>query len=596
LERIQLPHNIGFQNFGNTCYVNSSLQALLGQSKLVTEMLNVKELLSPDGVPRLLHVFCQLCKACNQGEANVANQVVREVKRMVGSIDKEFAGDEMQDASEFLCRVLDELSENIITLSMDLPADMADEFSVIKSNFLHERNYARFCVECNARSRSKSSNMTFWCDAVSLTRRRALSLQELVEQNLAEELVEKKCDECGCNEAKSTSELSKLPKVMVIVLKRYKYDDKKYTPSAKISNEVDIPDILSFTSLVSESVKLPSSDNTPLEVGSSSTKSSVGFVTSTPYGKVEKNLATHIESPVTFRDEEVVNLEKMNEQEQLDYVLKKSEKDYFEPNEFDDADMKAALEASLKDVHNDNSAEVLERGDHSEVVLKKPRKKLFGGGLYDRDEKLKKALDYLDMKDKCLKLEAKDSGKDRSRKRRGGPGSVVGSKHSKKQKDDSEQGAEYQEPMFSSSGACKSEILDFEVPKTKDQEESDLQQALEMSMKEGEMKDKDDGNNAMEDLENNLAEEVAEPVPGKPEHQYRLHSVVSHHGSSTSSGHYVTDVYRFDARSWYRYDDEKVSRTSALSVRTGSNRVNGYIFTFLYQPLWEENHKLVQQR
>ena len=74
---------------------------------LVMDMFKVMELLSSDRVPRLLHIFCQLCKACTQGEEFLANKVVKQVKSIMGGIDQEFAGNKMQDASEFLCHVLD---------------------------------------------------------------------------------------------------------------------------------------------------------------------------------------------------------------------------------------------------------------------------------------------------------------------------------------------------------------------------------------------------------------------------------------------------------------------------------------------------------
>ena len=49
-----------------------------------------------------------------------------------------------------------------------------------------------------------------------------------------------------------------------------------------------------------------------------------------------------------------------------------------------------------------------------------------------------------------------------------------------------------------------------------------------------------DNNNG--DNQNNNNEEVDEER--LPEHDYRLVSVVSHYGATTSSGHYVADVYR----------------------------------------------------
>jgi len=72
------------------------------------------------------------------------------------------------------------------------------------------------------------------------------------------------------------------------------------------------------------------------------------------------------------------------------------------------------------------------------------------------------------------------------------------------------------------------------------------------------------------------------------QYSYKLQSVVSHHGFSATSGHYVADVCRSDVGStplWFRYDDDSVTATSLDEVLTGSNCYNGYILTYLYEPL-----------
>ena len=69
-------------------------------------------------------------------------------------------------------------------------------------------------------------------------------------------------------------------------------------------------------------------------------------------------------------------------------------------------------------------------------------------------------------------------------------------------------------------------------------------------------------------------------------HSYLLQSVVSHKGSTETSGHYIADVCRSDAGKtpvWFRYDDDKVTKTNLESVLTDGNVLDGYIFTYLYK-------------
>ena len=62
--------------------------------------------------------------------------------------------------------------------------------------------------------------------------------------------------------------------------------------------------------------------------------------------------------------------------------------------------------------------------------------------------------------------------------------------------------------------------------------------------------------------------------------------MVSHHGTTATSGHYVADVFRHDIGGWLRYDDQAVSPTNLQAVTSGSNSYNGYIVTYLHKPLW----------
>ncbi|XP_040568482.1 ubiquitin carboxyl-terminal hydrolase 37 isoform X1 [Lepeophtheirus salmonis] len=63
---------------------------------------------------------------------------------------------------------------------------------------------------------------------------------------------------------------------------------------------------------------------------------------------------------------------------------------------------------------------------------------------------------------------------------------------------------------------------------------------------------------------------------------YQLASIVSHLGSSASSGHYIADVFRFDRKAWFRYNDMNVFRRNFDSVKSDENMRNGYLFIYTH--------------
>ena len=46
-------------------------------------------------------------------------------------------------------------------------------------------------------------------------------------------------------------------------------------------------------------------------------------------------------------------------------------------------------------------------------------------------------------------------------------------------------------------------------------------------------------------------------------------------------------MFRFDAGSWWRYDDTTVTKTWQRDVLNGANRRNGYIFLYMHSALWK---------
>uniref|UniRef100_A0A8B9MMY9 ubiquitinyl hydrolase 1 n=1 Tax=Accipiter nisus TaxID=211598 RepID=A0A8B9MMY9_9AVES len=128
-------------------------------------------------------------------------------------------------------------------------------------------------------------------------------------------------------------------------------------------------------------------------------------------------------------------------------------------------------------------------------------------------------------------------------------------------------------------------------------EDDDLKRATELSLQEFNSSlldsvgsDEDSGNEDVLDMEYSEAE--AEELKrnaetGELPHSYRLISIVSHIGSTSSSGHYISDVYDIKKQSWFTYNDLEVSRTLEATVQCDRDR-SGYIFFYMHKDIFDE--------
>ena len=66
---------------------------------------------------------------------------------------------------------------------------------------------------------------------------------------------------------------------------------------------------------------------------------------------------------------------------------------------------------------------------------------------------------------------------------------------------------------------------------------------------------------------------------------YQLVSIISHYGSTTHSGHYVSEVYNVGRSRWFHYDDRQVTCVEDTNVLGEGPQRNAYIFFYLRRDL-----------
>jgi len=257
---------VGLKNIGNTCFMNSILQCLLNTPLLSDYFMNKSHLREKNPKSRgLAEAFGSLLEKVKShtgtNKSYSGGESTYDLKSHISRVNSMFSGYEQHDAQEFLKALLEGINDDLSRV-VTKPAykeltadpkkniqDISDEWfnymlardnSIITDLFCGQLLSKTVCNHCGNESLAFDN---FWDLALSFNRAGggSCNLMEMLEQFLKEEELEDLfyCEKCKVRrKSKKRFVIWRLPKVLVVQLKRFEYNQWR---REKINKSVSFP-------------------------------------------------------------------------------------------------------------------------------------------------------------------------------------------------------------------------------------------------------------------------------------------------------------------------------------------------------------------
>uniref|UniRef100_A0A7N8XVG3 Ubiquitin carboxyl-terminal hydrolase n=1 Tax=Mastacembelus armatus TaxID=205130 RepID=A0A7N8XVG3_9TELE len=610
----------GFSNLGNTCYMNAILQSLFSLPSFSNDMLRQSIPWKKVPINALLRRFAHLMVKKDVGCPETKKDLLRKVKSAISSTAERFSGNMQNDAHEFLSQCLDQLKDDVEKMnkswtneatalsssvvsengkeatSLALKAEPGEEVDTsriytcpVAVNMEFEVQHTITCKGCGevVTKREQFNDLS-----IDLPRKKKTlplrSIQDSLDLFFRMEEIEYSCEKCNGKAATVTHKFSKLPRVLILHLKRYSFN-AQLSLNSKLGQRVVIPRYLTLLSHCTESTRPPISLgwSSPASVTlktSQSVNSSTAALRCTSVlvdSDSEEELRRKVNTcrkrrlssclpDNSDRSEEVINLKMYDSVSYFGGIN-------------DDEMLAAVLEISRQ-----------EAGVPASPLLEDEPTSSPDTGFGDTDaHDLAYHTDLLEPESKqpADVLDSLDLTMDENKENQTPDGVQQQGELDWVQQYNLDQEREEQELQQ----ALAQSLQEHEAQEMR--EDDDLKRATELSLQEFNnclpellCSDDDSGNEDVLDMEYTEAE--AENLKRNAEtgdlaNSFRLISVVSHIGSSSSSGHYISDVYDMKKQSWLTYNDLDVSRTQEAAVQRDRDR-SGYIFFYMHKDVFEQ--------
>lgn len=615
----------GFSNLGNTCYMNAILQSLFSLQPFANDLL--KQGIPYKRIPMnaLIRRFAFLLAKKDVCSAEMKKELLKKVKSAISATAERFSGYMQNDAHEFLSQCLDQLKEDMGKLNKTWKAELSsgDDASGVKAvddlaatrvytcpvinNFEFEAQHSIICKMC---SETVFKREHFNDLSIDLPRRKKLlpsrSIQDSLDLFFRMEDLEYSCEKCNGKSATVIHKFSRLPRVLILHLKRYSFN-VTLSLNNKVGQQVIIPRYLTLASHCTECTRPPLS----LNCNTQTVTSSRPLKASQMVNSCAANSVISRKQPFKSASNTTVCLDSESDDEHLKRSVSGTQRlsTVCQGKEQQTEDQKPKVEGSkyveLADTSFDDMndedlmAAVLEiskkdspMGQEEEKLASSPDTG-FGG-----DDDLQEATATMEVPEEQKSSVGKDSGAiqysdmvkdfDENKENKTPEGSQNEVEWMQYELEREREEQELQQALAQS-------LQEQEARELK--EDDDLKRATELSLQEfnssildGIMSDDDSGNEDIFDME--YTEEETEELKrnaetGELPHSYRLVSVVSHIGSSSSSGHYISDVCDVKKQAWFTYNDLAVSRTQEITVQSDRDR-SGYIFFYMHKDIFDE--------
>uniref|UniRef100_A0A9J8CZV1 Ubiquitin carboxyl-terminal hydrolase n=1 Tax=Cyprinus carpio carpio TaxID=630221 RepID=A0A9J8CZV1_CYPCA len=588
----------GFSNLGNTCYMNAILQSLFSLPSFSNDLLKQGIPWKRVPVNALLRRFAHLLARKDNSPPEVKKDLLRRVKNAISSTAERFSGYMQNDAHEFLSQCLDQLKEDMEKINKSWKnepsageepqsARLAEEVDTsriytcpVTVNMEFEVQHTITCKSCGevVMKREQFNDLS-----IDLPRRKKTlplrSIQDSLDLFFRMEEIEYSCEKCSGKAATVSHKFSRLPRVLILHLKRYSYNSQ-LSLNSKLGQQVLIPKYLTLLSHCTDATRPPLSLGWSAQTAISRTLKMSQSVNSSTLRKASQKPESS-GSVLCDSDSE----------EEL--VRKVGRKHHSEDDRTEEV-RRTACSGFFNAVNDDEMlAAVLEMSRHDTSLSGCPDDEPTSSpdtGFGDGDgQDLTHHLELLDAeKQPSLDLTMDENKENQT------PEGVQGELDWVQQYslDQEREEQELQQALAQS-------LQEHEAREMR--EDDDLKRATELSLQEFNnslpellCSDDDSGNEDGLDMEYSEAEteELKKNAEtGELPNSFRLISVVSHIGSSSSSGHYISDVYDMRKQSWLTYNDLDVSRTQESTVQRDRDR-SGYIFFYMHKDVFEELSEL----
>ncbi|XP_016343009.1 ubiquitin carboxyl-terminal hydrolase 37 [Sinocyclocheilus anshuiensis] len=593
--------SIRFSNLGNTCYMNAILQSLFSLPSFSNDLLKQGIPWKRVPVNALLRRFAHLLAKKDISPPEMKKDLLRRVKNAISSTAERFSGYMQNDAHEFLSQCLDQLKEDVEKINKSWKnepsaweepqsARLTEEVDTsriytcpVTVNMEFEVQHTITCKSCGevVTKREQFNDLS-----IDLPRRKKTlplrSIQDSLDLFFRMEEIEYSCEKCSGKAATVSHKFSRLPRVLILHLKRYSYNSQ-LSLNSKLGQQVLIPKYLTLLSHCTDATRPPLSLGWNAQTAISRTLKMSQSVNSSTLRKGSQKPESSGSMLCDSDSEE-------------ELVRKVGRKHHSEDDRTEEVQHNAQVEHSEFNTINDDEmlAAVLEMSRHDTSPDDEPTSSP-DTGFGDADgQDLTHHLDLLDgEKQPADALESLDLTMDENKENQT-PEGVQGELDWVQQYslDQEREEQELQQALAQS-------LQEHEAREMR--EDDDLKRATELSLQEfnnslPELLCSDDDSGNEDGLDMEYSEAEAEELKknaetGELPNSFRLISVVSHIGSSSSSGHYISDVYDMKKQSWLTYNDLDVSRTQECTVQRDRDR-SGYIFFYMHKDVFEELSEL----
>eukprot|EP00127_Corallochytrium_limacisporum_P002119 Clim_evm13s108 gene=Clim_evmTU13s108 len=289
----------GVQNLGNSCYLGAVLICLLSLRRFTKAMqqsalVRLMEIRDPKRVQG--RIFWAMLDLIVDREENTNMVSDPSVLKSAVSAETGFAvGDEQEDAHEFLLVTLDALSKEIDDLCGEIFQTTSKHISLTevssntsvdynipgknrKENRLAQSDGHRVkvvhpvhdvfettleindeCLNCKHLNVNTESRPIFSFNPpqnYKEHRRKhlAVTINSCLRSSFQPEEIEKRCDHCGHAKARRWERISRMPKVLILHLKRFMHS-KQWSTVTKIHDKISVSYQLNIRSLITQSNK-----------------------------------------------------------------------------------------------------------------------------------------------------------------------------------------------------------------------------------------------------------------------------------------------------------------------------------------------------